>query len=111
MGRVRARKRGLAEPLETIEHNNELVRLLDEEQAEVHRILVAMTRAVAAQSEALSLGAAILAEADAHQGLAKFAEDLDCVRPLFGDERVDVEEWSGLGKTVRRDTGELARFL
>jgi DNA mismatch repair protein MutS2 len=99
------------EPLETIEHNNELVRLLDEEQAEVHRILVALTRAIAAQSEALFLGAAILAEADAHQALAKFAEDLDCVRPLFGDERVDVEEWSGLGRNVRRDSGELAGLL
>ncbi len=31
------------EPLETIEQNNELVRLLDEEQREIHRILVAMT--------------------------------------------------------------------
>src|SRR5438045_6577733 len=27
------------EPLETIEQNNELVRLLEEEQAEIHRIL------------------------------------------------------------------------
>ncbi len=34
------------EPLETIEQNNELVRLLDEEQSEIHRILVAMTRAL-----------------------------------------------------------------
>src|SRR5215472_8195125 len=31
------------EPLETIEQNNELVRLLDEEQAEVYRILLEMT--------------------------------------------------------------------
>ncbi|HZL25024.1 MAG TPA: Smr/MutS family protein [Acidobacteriaceae bacterium] len=99
------------EPMETIEHNNELVRLLDEEQAEVHRILVAMTRAIAAQSEALFLGAAILAEADAHQALAKFAQDLDCVRPLFGDERVAVEEWSAMGKSVGRDDGELAALL
>jgi len=99
------------EPLETIEHNNELVRLLDEEQAEVHRILVAMTRAIAAQSDVLFLGAAILAEADAHQALAKFAEDLDCTRPLFGDERVDVEEWSGLGRSVRRDDSELGALL
>ena len=37
------------EPMETIELNNEMARLLDEEQAEVHRILVAMTRAIAAQ--------------------------------------------------------------
>jgi len=71
------------EPLETIEQNNELVRLLDEEQAEIHRILVAMTRAVAAQAEALLLGAAILAEADTHQALARFAEELECVRPVF----------------------------
>jgi DNA mismatch repair protein MutS2 len=71
------------EPMETIEHNNELSRLLDEEQAEIHRILVAMTRAVATQSEPLSLGAAILAEADAHQAIARFAEDLSCVRPAF----------------------------
>ncbi|MEO7028880.1 MAG: endonuclease MutS2, partial [Acidobacteriaceae bacterium] len=80
------------EPLETIEHNNELVRLLDEEQAEVHRILVAMTRAVAAQSEALLLGAAILAEADAHQAVAKFAEDLQCVRPVFGNADEEDEK-------------------
>jgi len=83
------------EPLETIEHNNELVRLLDEEQAEVHGILVAMTRAIAAQSEALFLGAAILAEADAHQGLAKFAEELECVRPAFersSDTPFDLRE-------------------
>ena len=30
------------EPLETIEQNNELVRLFDEEQAEIHRILLAL---------------------------------------------------------------------
>src|ERR1035441_3123250 len=34
------------EPLETIEQNNELVRLLEEEQAEIHRIFVALTRLV-----------------------------------------------------------------
>ncbi|MGA7156037.1 MAG: Smr/MutS family protein [Acidobacteriaceae bacterium] len=71
------------EPLETIEHNNELGRLLDEEQAEIHRILVMMTRAVAAQAEALLLGAGILAEADAHQAIARFAVEFACVRPSF----------------------------
>jgi DNA mismatch repair protein MutS2 len=73
------------EPMETIEQNNELARLLDEEQAEIHRILVAMTRAVALRADALLLGAAILAEADAHQAIAKFAAELDCVRPAFTD--------------------------
>ncbi len=33
------------EPLETIEQNNELVRLIEEEQAEIHRIFVALTQA------------------------------------------------------------------
>ena len=33
------------EPLETIEQNNDLVRLLDDEQAEIHRILLEMTAA------------------------------------------------------------------
>ena len=83
------------EPLETIEQNNELVRLLDEEQAEVHRILVAMTRAVAAQAEPLLLGAAILAEADAHQAVARFAEELACVRPVFVSDDLPADETSG----------------
>ena len=95
------------EPIETIEHNNELTRLLDEEQAEVHRILVAMTRAVAAQSEALLLGAAILAEADAHQAIARFSVDLNCVRPTFpGDQqprRLQDERFRGV-KGIVDDT-------
>ncbi len=78
------------EPMETIEQNNELVRLLDEEQAEVHRILVAMTRALANQSQALLLGADILAEADAHQAVARFAEMLDCVRPVFSKVEISA---------------------
>ena len=83
------------EPMETIEQNNELVRLLDEEQAEIHRILVAMTRAVAAQAQPLLLGAAILAEADAHQALARFAEELACVRPVFVAADVREDEAAG----------------
>lgn len=71
------------EPMETVEQNNELARLLDDEQAEIHRILVAMTRAVASESEALRMGAQILAEADAHQAIARFAEEMQCVRPVF----------------------------
>ncbi len=37
------------EPLETIEQNNELVRLIEEEQAEIHRILREMTERLAAR--------------------------------------------------------------
>ncbi len=73
------------EPLETIEQNNELVRLLDEEQAEIHRILVAMTRGLGQNADALLIGASILAEVESHYARARFANDLRCVRPTFGD--------------------------
>src|SRR6185437_14306424 len=71
------------EPMETVEQNNELARLLDDEQAEIHQILVAMTRAVAQHAGPLTLGAEILSELDAHQSIALFAHELECVRPVF----------------------------
>ena len=86
------------EPMETVEQNNELARLLDDEQAEIHRILVAMTRAVAAEAETLMLGAEILAEADAHQAVARFAEEMECVRPVFVDaDAANAEEDEAAG--------------
>jgi len=81
------------EPLETIEQNNELVRLLDEEQSEIHRILVAMTRALAADASAILTGAAILAEVESHAARARFAEELRCVRPVF-TSRISSENLS-----------------
>jgi len=74
------------EPLETIEQNNELVRLLDEEQAEIHRILVAMTRALGENASAIHTGTCILAEVEAHVARGRFANDLNCVRPVFTEE-------------------------
>ena len=74
------------EPLETIEQNNELVRLLDEEQSEVHRILIAMTRALGENSAAIHLGTSILAEVESHFARASFASNLNCVRPIFTGE-------------------------
>ena len=72
------------EPLETIEQNNELVRLLDEEQAEIHRILVVMTAALAGDAPALMLGTSILAEVESHFVRARFAQSMDCATPVFG---------------------------
>jgi len=73
------------EPMETIEQNNELVRLLDEEQSEIHRILVALTAAIAENSPTLTLGSAILAEVESHFVRARFSMDLDCATPTFSD--------------------------
>ena len=78
------------EPLEAIEQNNELVRLLDEEQSEIHRILVALTRALGENADAIVLGTGILAEVESHFARARFANSLDCVRPVFG-ERLSLE--------------------
>jgi DNA mismatch repair protein MutS2 len=71
------------EPLETIEQNNELIRLLDEEQAEVHRIFVQMTSEIAHEASTLSSGASILAQVDALQARARFAEEYECTAPVF----------------------------
>jgi DNA mismatch repair protein MutS2 len=73
------------EPLETIEQNNELVRLFEEEQAEIHRIFLTMTRQIAAQSGTIGAGAAILAVVESLVMRARFAEDFQCVRPRFAD--------------------------
>jgi DNA mismatch repair protein MutS2 len=71
------------EPLETIEQNNELIRLLDEEQSEIHRILLALTRAIGQQADVIGLGTSILAEIESHFARARFANDLNCIRPTF----------------------------
>jgi DNA mismatch repair protein MutS2 len=79
------------EPLETIEQNNELQRLLDEEQREIHRILVAMTRAIGEQADAILLGTSVLAEVESHFARARFANELKCVRPKFDHPTHDDE--------------------
>ena len=71
------------EPLETIEQNNELVRLLDEEMAEIHRILVSLTRSIALNADAIHIGTCVMAEVEAHYARARFAIRLNCVRPDF----------------------------
>jgi DNA mismatch repair protein MutS2 len=67
------------EPLETIEQNNELVRLLDEELAEIHRILLEMTRRIGELAEAIAAAADVLGELELQFAKARFAEDYRCV--------------------------------
>jgi len=72
------------EPLETIEQNNELVRLFDEEQAEIHRILVEMTRRIGEQAGAILAAEDVLSELELQFAKARFAEDYNCVPCLCG---------------------------
>jgi DNA mismatch repair protein MutS2 len=67
------------EPLETIEQNNELVRFLDEEQSEIHRILLEMTRRIGEQATAILASAEVLSELELQFAKARFAEDYNCV--------------------------------
>ncbi len=67
------------EPLETIEQNNELVRLLEEEQAEIHRILLEMTRRLGEQAEEIAAALDVLGELELQFAKARFAEDYNCV--------------------------------
>lgn len=67
------------EPLETIEQNNELVRLLEEEQSEIHRILLEMTRRVGEKADAIRQGSDVLSELELQFAKARFAEDYNCV--------------------------------
>jgi DNA mismatch repair protein MutS2 len=73
------------EPLETIEQNNELVRLLDEELAEIHRILVEMTRRIGESSELILQAVGVLAELELQFAKARFAEDYNCVPVSVGE--------------------------
>jgi DNA mismatch repair protein MutS2 len=67
------------EPLETIEQNNELVRLIDEELSEVHRILLEMTRQIGENAGAILAAAEVLGELELQFAKARFAEDYNCV--------------------------------
>ncbi len=74
------------EPLETIEQNNELVRMLDEELAEIHRILLAMTRRIAESGDAILAATQTLAELELQFAKARFAEDYNCVAAVMGEQ-------------------------
>ena len=78
------------EPLETIEQNNELVRLLEEEQAEIHRIFVALTRQVGGYATSLVEGARVLALVDTLLARARLARDYDCVAPAITPDQLSL---------------------
>ena len=74
------------EPIETIEQNNDLVRLFDEEQAEIHRILIEMTRRIGEHADAIRAATNVLAELELQFAKARFAEDYFCVQVAFSSD-------------------------
>jgi DNA mismatch repair protein MutS2 len=73
------------EPLETIDQNNELVRLLDEELAEIHRILLEMTRRIGEHADVILQSVRVLGELELQFAKARFAEDYRCVPVVMGE--------------------------
>jgi DNA mismatch repair protein MutS2 len=92
------------EPLETIEQNNELVRLFDEELAEIHRILLEMTRRIGEHSETILKSVDVLAELELQFAKAHFAEDYNCVPVVMGASGV-VDEQEPRGDSRPRLSG------
>ncbi|HWZ43745.1 MAG TPA: endonuclease MutS2 [Candidatus Saccharimonadales bacterium] len=80
------------EPLETIEQNNDLVRLLEEEQIEIHRILLEMTSHVGEQAPALGQAVEIMAEVEMQFAKARFSRDYGCARPTLTDDCVELKD-------------------
>ena len=76
------------EPLETIEINNRLVQLREEEAAEIARILEELTAKAVAERGPLAQAAAAIAEMDALFARARFAREYDACIPEFSDEVV-----------------------
>src|SRR5215469_7202176 len=79
------------EPIETIEQNNDLVRLFDEEQAEIHRILLEMTRRIGEHASQIATASDVLAELELQFAKARFAEDYFCVPVVLSDRNTNSE--------------------
>jgi DNA mismatch repair protein MutS2 len=92
------------EPLETIEQNNELVRLLEEEQAEIHRILLEMTERIGTQAAEILAATDALCELELQFAKARFAEDYDCVAVSYGDDSPREPVLGGAGGCVASNT-------
>jgi DNA mismatch repair protein MutS2 len=78
------------EPLETIEQNNDLVRLLEEELAEIRRILQEMTSKVGEQADGIAAATEVMGEVELQFGKARFGIDYDCVRPELTQDFLEL---------------------
>jgi DNA mismatch repair protein MutS2 len=83
------------EPLDTLDLNNELVRLQDDEAREVFRILRELTDRLRGSAEPVREAAAVMARLDVIFAKARFGIDFDCVIPRFatiqpGARRLDI---------------------
>ena len=94
------------EPLETVESNNQLVQLAEEEAAEIVRILQSLTQRLQAMRTPLLAAAETIAELDSAFARARFAQDFDATTPEFSDSnelRLDAARHPVLENKLRRE--------
>ena len=94
------------EPLETVESNNQLVQLAEEEAAEIVRILRSLTERLGAMRAPLLAAAATITELDSAFARARFAQDFDATTPEFSDSnelRLDAARHPVLENKLRRE--------
>lgn len=83
------------EPLDTIVQNNRLVRLREDEQAEILRILREMTERLRSERERIAIAAEAVGELDYVFARARFWRDFQCCKPRFGsgaEARIVLDE-------------------
>ncbi|HEX3854018.1 MAG TPA: MutS2/Smr-associated SH3 domain-containing protein, partial [Polyangiaceae bacterium] len=95
------------EPLETIELNNDLVRLAEEELAEVHRILLEMTRRIGERATDIAQATDALAELELQFAKARFGAEYDGCKPSF----TGVERTPALKEHERPSSAAVALLL
>jgi DNA mismatch repair protein MutS2 len=78
------------EPLDTLEMNNDLVRLRAEEEHEVRRILAEVTDRLRESFGDLEAAAVVLADLELVFGIARFGCEFDCATPRFSDGAIAI---------------------
>ena len=94
------------EPFETVETNNQLVQLLEDETAEILRILHALTERLQAVRDPLLAAAETIAVLDSVFARARFARDFDAALPEFtesGGLRLEAVRHPVLEDKLRRE--------
>ncbi|HSY33082.1 MAG TPA: endonuclease MutS2 [Verrucomicrobiae bacterium] len=94
------------EPLETVETNNQLVQLREDEAAEIVRILRELTEKLQRVREPLVLTAETIAELDSVFARARFAQEFDATLPGFSEAselRLDAARHPVLENKLRKE--------
>jgi DNA mismatch repair protein MutS2 len=94
------------EPFETVETNNQLVQLAEDEAAEIMRILSQLTERLRLLREPLVASADTIAEFDSLFARARFAQDFDAALPEFtgaGELRLESARHPVLEDKLRRE--------